>query len=191
MKKSLFLLTLVAAVIATSCVSTFSVSADYDRQTDFSKYKTFSMLPWQTDVSTPVAGAIRTKLLNAAKNEMLERGYTFVEKGGDLTVGLSLLIEEKVEYRSDGTVSYGVGYGGYGYYGAYGMGYTTPTTIREYYFNEGTLIVDIFDEKAKNLVWQGYGFDRLEDNPHKNEDKIDTYMRYIFHKYPGKVKQTK
>ena len=132
--------------------------------------------------------ATKQKLLMAAKNEMIKRGYTFKEKGGELAVGLSVLVEEKVEYRSDGSVSYGVGYGGWGY-GGVGVGYSSPTTYRSYYYNEGTIIVDVFDEAKKMLIWQGYGFDRLDDNTHKNESKIDMYMKYIFRKYPGKVKK--
>jgi hypothetical protein len=125
-------------------------------------------------------------LYAAAKNEMQARGYSYVDNGGDLAVGLSVLIEEKVEYRADGSVNYNVGYGYYGYYGGYGMGYAGPTTISTYYYNDGTLIVDVFDQKTKNLVWQGYGFDRLDDQPLKVQHKIPTYMKYIFQKFPKK-----
>lgn len=178
---------LITAVLFTSCVSDFKVSADYDKTTDFTKYTTFSMLPWNNDLSAPMQESTKTKILQAAKNEMMARGYTFKETGGQLSVGLSVLVEEKVEYRSDGSVSYGVGYGGWGY-GGVGVGYSTPTTYRSYYYNEGTVLVDVFDEAQKMLIWQGYGFDRLDDNPHKNSDKVDMYMKYIFKKYPGRVK---
>ena len=45
------------------------------------------MLPWDQDMSTPIAENTRKKILDAAKNEMINRGYTFMEKGGQLTVG--------------------------------------------------------------------------------------------------------
>jgi hypothetical protein len=186
MKKSLLFLALAVAILSTSCVSNFKASADYDKQTDFSLYKTYSVLPWNPQVSTSIQESPKAKLYQALRNEMDKRGYTYVEKDGDLTVGLSVLIEEKIEYRADGTVNYNVGYGYYGY-GGYGVGYSTPTTIREYDYNEGTIIVDMFDEKQKQMIWQGYGQDRLDDVPHKNEQKIDTYMRNIFYKFPGKV----
>jgi hypothetical protein len=173
--------------LLSSCVSNFKVSTDYDKDVDFEKYATFTFLPWDDDVSTHINEFVQKELYAAAKAEMEKRGYKFVENNADLAVGLSVLIEEKVEYRSDGTVNYNVGYGYYGYgYGGMGMGYSTPTTIREYYYNDGTIIIDVFDEKAKQLIWQGYGFDRLEDNPHKNEEKIPVYMKYIFQKYPLK-----
>lgn len=177
------------AALMTSCVSNFKVSADYDKATDFSAYKTFNFLPWRDDVSTHISKEAQDKLYAAAKNEMEARGYIFVQSGGDLAVGISVLIEEKVEYRTDGSANYNVGYRYYGYYGGYGMGYAGPTTVRPYYYNDGTVIIDVFDEKKKNLIWQGYGFDRLDDVPHKNISKIPTYMKYIFYKYPYKGKK--
>lgn len=187
MKKALFIGAVVALFASTSCVSNFKASADYDKATDFAVYNTFSMLEWNPQNSSNIQPSTAAKLIEAAKKEMEARGYKLVEKGGDLSVGLSVLIEEKIEYRSDGSVNYnvGYGYGGYGY-GGYGMGYYGPTTYRSYYYNDGTIIVDVFDEKKKTMVWQGYGFDRLEDNPAKNVQKIDTYMKYIFYKYPLK-----
>jgi hypothetical protein len=185
------LLSLFLAGALSSCVSNFKVSADYDKQVDFSTYSTFSLLPWDDDVSSHISNEAKTLLYSAARSEMEKRGYTYVEKGGDLTLGISVLIEEKVEYRADGTVNYNVGFGTYGYYGGYGMGYSSPTTIKEYYYNDGSLIIDVFDEKKKTLIWQGFGFDRLEDNAHKNVEKIETYMKYIFYKYPLKPSKKK
>ncbi len=189
MKKAFIFIIALTAILSTGCVSNFTASADYDKTTDFTKYKTYSVLPWNAQASTDIGESPKAKIYAAINNEMQKRGYKYQEKGGDLTIGLSVLIEEKVEIRSDGSVNYNVGYGYYGYYGAVGMGYGSPTTYREYYYNDGSIVIDIFDEKQKNLVWQGYGFDRLDDNPHKNEEKIDIYVKYIFHKFPGKVKQ--
>jgi hypothetical protein len=172
-------------LFASACVSNFKVSADYDKQTDFMGYNTFSLLPWNSDVSTNISNEAKTKLYATARSEMEKRGYKYVEKGGELSVGISVLIEEKVEYRADGTVNYSVGYSTWGY-GGVGMGYSSPTTIRSYYYNDGTIVVDVFDEKKKTLVWQGFGFDRLDDSAQKNIKKIPTYMKYIFYKYPLK-----
>ena len=183
------LIFLVLVSLLASCVSNFKVTADYEKGTDFSIYKTFNFLPWRDDVSTHIAKSSQDMLYAAVKKEMEAKGYTYVEKGGDLAVGISVLIEEKVEYRADGSVNYNVGYGYYGYYGGYGMGYSTPTTYSSVYYNDGTIVIDVLDEKKKSLIWQGYGFDRLNDNPQKNQQKIPTYVKYIFQKYPYKGKK--
>ena len=143
------------------------------------------MLPWDSGTTVDISNEAKKRIQNAARAEMEKRGYVYQENNPDLALGLSVLIEEQTEIRSDGSVSYNVGYGYYGY-GGYGMGYTTPTTYREYTYEDGTIVVDILDEKQKMLVWQGFGTDRLDDNVAKNVNKIETYMRYIFLKYPIK-----
>ncbi len=60
----------------------------------------------------------------------------------------------------------GGGYGGYRYGGFGGMG-TASTVVNEY--QVGTLVVDIFDAKSKNLVFRGTAEDEISDNPEKNK----------------------
>ena len=105
MRVLLFLAAFATILLQSSWVSNFKVSADYDKQAEFASYNTFSMLPWDNDVSAHISEEAKKKLYAAARAEMEKRGYTYVEKGGDLTVGISVLIEEKVEYRTDGTVN--------------------------------------------------------------------------------------
>jgi hypothetical protein len=177
-------LALYTAVSLTSCVSSLKVEAESDKTADFKSYKTFSLLPWNNSVSATISESAKKALYQSVRTEMEKRGYTFQEKDGQLSVGISVLIEDKIEYRTDGTVNYNVGYGGYGYYGGYGVGYSAPVTVRSYEYQDGTVIVDVFDEARKNLIWQGYVYDRLSESAKKNRDKIPTYVRYVFSKYP-------
>ena len=55
-----------------------------------------------------------------------------------------------------------------GYYGS-GWGSTT-TTVREY--TRGTLVVDVWDAKEKNLVWRGSVSSIVPEKPAKLEAKI-------------------
>jgi len=185
--KSLLILLLVS--LLASCVTNFKVVTDFDKKTDFSGYKTFHFLPWNKEISTRIERETQNMLYAAARNEMEARGYTFVQSGGDLAVGISVLIEEHVEVRADGSVNYNVGYGGMGYFGGFGMGQRGPTTYSNVYYNDGTLIIDVFDEKTKNLIWEGYGFDRINDHPLKAQQKIPMYMKHIFKKFPAQGKK--
>jgi len=50
----------------------------------------------------------------------------------------------------------------------------------------GTLIVDIYDVKAKELVWRGMGQDTLnEKNSQKNMQMVDKAVAKMFKKYPS------
>jgi hypothetical protein len=64
-----------------------------------------------------------------------------------------------------------------------GMGMGTSTTqVRTY--TEGTLIVDIWDAKKKELVWRGVGSDTVSSNPESNAKKIDQVVADMFKRYP-------
>ena len=78
------------------------------------------------------------------------------------------------------TTNFGYGYGPGWYWGG-GMG-TTTTQVRTY--TVGTLIVDIWDAKAKQLVWRGIASDTLSENPQKNQQIAAKALAMMFEKYP-------
>jgi hypothetical protein len=50
----------------------------------------------------------------------------------------------------------------------------------------GTLIVDIYEVKAKELVWRGMAQDTLnEKNSQKNMQMVDKAVAKMFKKYPA------
>jgi hypothetical protein len=71
--------------------------------------------------------------------------------------------------------------GGYGYRFGGGMG-TATTTVDEY--TVGTLVVDIFDGKSKNLIWRGIAQDELSDKADKNAKKRAKAMEKFFKDFP-------
>ena len=80
------------------------------------------------------------------------------------------------------TTSFGYGYGPGWYWGGMGGMGTSTTQVRTY--TVGTLIVDIWDIKAKQLIWRGIASDSLSDNPQKNQEKAAKALAKIFEKYP-------
>ena len=76
----------------------------------------------------------------------------------------------------------GMGMGGYGYrYGGFGGG-TAHTSVSEY--TVGTLVVDIFDAKSKNLLFRGTATDELSDKPEKNQKKLAKASDKMFKDFP-------
>jgi hypothetical protein len=70
--------------------------------------------------------------------------------------------------------------------GGAGMG-TATTTSSEY--TVGTLVVDIFDIKTKNLVYRGTASDEINKDPKKNEKKLDKAAQKLFKDFPQKDKK--
>lgn len=162
-----------------SC-SSITVTADYDKDVDFSAYKTFSLMKWRNDNSLLVNDFDKKRLEDAVKFEMGSRGYSFVEIGGGLAVSVFIVLEDKTDYTS-----YTDYYGGYGYgYGrpwGYGPG---RTTISEYDYTQGTLIFNVFDAAKKKLVWQGTAIGEVNKNPQRRESSIPKTVGEVFMKYP-------
>ena len=63
---------------------------------------------------------------------------------------------------------------------------TASTMVSEY--TVGTLVVDMFDAKSKNLVFRGTAEDELSDNPEKNKKKLEKASAKIFKNFPPKPK---
>jgi hypothetical protein len=109
---------------------------------------------------------------NTIEAELATSGLTQVEANPDVYVNYHASTMTETQLRSD---SYGYGFGSYGMgtWGYYGMSagpVTTTTRVIEY--EKGTLIVDIWDAAAKELVWRGEVTDTLPDNPQKAEKLV-------------------
>jgi hypothetical protein len=87
---------------------------------------------------------------------------------------------------------------GYGYpagsIAGYPNGYGTPASSATYMvgtgfqqieFKEGTLIIDAFDSKTKQLIWRGWSSEPLSD-PQTFEKRLPFEINGIFNQFPGK-----
>lgn len=177
---------IISAVMLWSC-STMKVSSDYDRTVDFSQHHTFSFIGWQDDSNELINKFDQRRLEEAFTEQFQKRGYTLVEENGDIEVSFFLAVDEKTgktAYTTHMGGMYGYGYGwGYGYGYGYGMG-SSYTTIEEYDYNVGTLVVDVFDGQSKQLIWQGVGSDTVIENPKERARKIPYFASNIMFKYP-------
>ena len=72
--------------------------------------------------------------------------------------------------------------GGWRWRGFGGMGEATTT---EQEFKEGTLVVDMYDAKEKQLIWRGSAEDALSDKAEKNEKNLDRGVAKMFKVFPS------
>jgi hypothetical protein len=153
------------------------VKTDYDKAADFSKYHTFSAkiaTSWNNPFSEQRAIAEIEKGLTA-------KGW---KKADAASADTLVMIHGATEVKRDLNTFYS-GYGGYGYRGYGGMGMATAsTTVNEY--TVGTMVVDIFDAKTKQLLWRGTGSDEVSDKADTNEKKIAKATEKMFKNFPPK-----
>ena len=153
MKRSLFLSLLSVFAVISSC-SDLKVTADYDKSTDFSKFKTFNIMHYQEGAveSTPLSMMTISFIEEAIIDELMKRGYTLSDDP-DLQVYYYVKLKDKTSYNSSGP-TVGMYYGSPYYYGYYG-GYTYTENIQSVDYTEGSLIVELVDAKMNKAVWQG------------------------------------
>lgn len=179
MKQSIIFSFLSSLFFLASC-SSLSVTSDYDREANFSSYKTYSFAKMDVE-RTNINDINKNRLIRAVKNEMNERGFTESDDA-DLEIHMHGVIENKWSATAR-TDYYGMGLPyyrrGFGWGGVPG---TTTVDIQKY--EEGTLIVDLVDVKEKKLVWQGIGTAILRNNPKNVEERINKAMANILRSFP-------
>jgi len=180
--KSFLLLAIAAALV--SC-TTVKVVSDVDKTIDFTQYKTFSFLGWQENSDRLLNDLDKIRLHEAFGNELEARGLSYVENDGDMDITLFVVVDRKTTVTAYNNY-YGGGYGGYGRYGG-GWGYGSgTTTYSESDYVEGTLVMDAFDGKTKNQIWQGVATSTINENPAKREQSIPKKVAELMYKFPVK-----
>jgi hypothetical protein len=150
------------------------VKTDYDRSANFGQYKTYS---WE-QVKTKDALDI-DRIKNAVNATLAAKGWSQVETGGDVSV---IAFEMTQNQQTLNTFYDGFG-GGWGWRRFGGGGFGEATTTTETY-KVGTLLVDLYDAKSKQLLWRGSASDTLSNNSNKNIKNLDKGVEKMFKKFP-------
>ncbi len=173
-------------IILQSC-SSVNITSDWDREANFNDYKTFNILSRDSANQVIINDFDWKRIKDAIITEMTARGYTHQPDNGDLDVGIHILLQDKTDIRAYTDYYGGYGYGSYrwGYgYGPYGgMGGST-TTITEYDYTQGTLILNIMDAKEKSLLYQGIAVGTVKEGNSDREKRVNKVMTQVFAPYP-------
>ena len=180
------LLFFTAIILLQSC-SSVNITSDWDREANFDDYKTFNILSRDSANQVIINDFDWRRIKDAIIVEMTARGYTHESDNGDLDVGIHILLQDKTDIRAYTDYYGGYGYGGYGWgygYGPYGgMGGST-TTVSEYDYTQGTLILNVMDSKAKALLYQGIAVGTIEEGNADKEKRIHKVIGQVYAPYP-------
>jgi hypothetical protein len=159
-----------AALLLATTSFAQQVKTDYDRSTDFNRYKTYS---WEK-VQTPDPLWV-DRIKEAVNTSLTAKGLTPVASGGDVSI---VAIEMTKNQQSLDTFYNGFG-GGWRWGGGFG---NETTTVHNY--KVGTLVVDLFDSKSKGLIWRGSSSDTLSSKSDKNIKDLDKGVEKMFDHFP-------
>ncbi len=168
--------------------SSISVNSDYDSSTNFEALQTFS---WVAEVEQAPEDArqgnslVTARIEEAVVRSLSAKGYRRVDANPDFQVGYSVSTRRGIDVNS--SPSMGVSYGRRGAYG--GMGVSASTTdVREY--TEGTLMIDMVDPGANQLIWRGTGQSRISESktPEERTQNINEAVEKILAQFPPEKK---
>ena len=171
MKRTPLLLIASFLVFLVGC-SSIETKVDYDRAASFSSYKTFAY----KDVRTPDSPISMRRVQAAIDKTLTSRGFAKADGTPDLWVVLHTRTRRQTQ-----VTSYSSGWG-WRWRGPYW------NTARVEQIPIGTLMVDLIDTKAKELVWRGSASRIVEaDETAKDRDeKVQEAVNKLFDGFPPK-----
>jgi hypothetical protein len=174
----------VLALLLAAC-SSVEVSTDYDPGTNFAVLKTYAWLPRKAGATGDPrtdSTLLNERIRNAVDAQLAERGYEKVASAGaDFLVAYHTAVQRKIDVDS---VYRGYGYGA----GNWGWGAGHETVVYEY--DQGTLLLDFLDPKAKRLLWRGSAKAVVSEHstPEKRTALVNQAVAKLLDRFPPEKK---
>ena len=154
-------------LMTTAVIFAQNVKVDSNPSAPFASYKTYS---WAAGTTAP--NPLADQRLHASLDQRLAaRGLTQNAASPDLVVTTHVTTQERQELIPTG-FAYGPWWGGLG-----GGAYVETST-------EGTLILDFYDAKTKQMVWRGVATATASEKPAKNTEKMNKALDKMFERFP-------
>lgn len=153
----------IACVLLATIAYAQKVSVDSNQSAPFASYRTYA---WTQ--GTPAPESLFEQRIHAGVSAQLAaKGLMQVNDAPDLYVATHAVTQEHPQLVVNGF--------------RWGLGATA--TVQEYAV--GTLVVDLYDAKTREMVWRGVATDSVSDKPQKNTERINKALEKMFAKYPA------
>ena len=160
------------------CACAPNVQVSYDKSADFSRYRTYA---WGKGVPAKNPNLDR-QITETIDEQLARKGFTQLDGDPDLVVSYRASTREDTEYTEGQFVSgQGAAYSSIGGQSSADV----PMTV-----TVGTLVVDMYDTKAKRNVWHGVGSEIVGENPEKTTQAIRKGAAAMFEKFPPRRGET-
>jgi len=162
--------------LLTACSDRITVRTDSDRTVRLTDYRSFKWLPVK-DIESRNQPLIFNELndrriKNAVNAQMEQAGYKLYQENGELILHYHIIVEDR---RVINPLPYGYSYGSY----------WIDRRTDYYYYREGTLIIDVMDASNKQLLWRGWAFSVLDEQPYLSEELLNECINRMFKKFPS------
>lgn len=187
MKRKTCLVWLAAFLIVTSTLFGQDVRYNFDKSTDFSKFKTYKWVTLKD--AARVNDLVDKQIKDAVDNQLATKGLSKVDSDdADLYIGYQVGVSTEKQFTSFDS-GWGAGPGWYrgGWYGGGMGGMTTGSTSTIYI---GQLALDMNDRIKKELVWRGVVSKTVDPKakPEKQAKNLNKAVAKLLRDYPPKAK---
>lgn len=158
-----------------ACSSSPSIESDYDynRQIDFTQFRTYAFIDDSPMAVSSTQGAVNPmlegRIMESIRIAMNGKGYSEVTdpEQADMVIAFTIGSRDQIQVDSY-PATYGAAYTRRGYYYGYGMG--TETRVRQY--TEGQLAIDIFDVATRTPAFHGVASKRISESDRQNQQPV-------------------
>jgi len=161
------------------------VEVGYDKSADFSKYKTYT---WAEPAIPPTRPILYETVMSAIDGKLGSKGYTRVNKDGDLTlipaggIGFAIAVSAGAPISSTFTGP-PPAINSTMWTGAQGGGELMPAVP------EGTLVLEFVDRAADRVVWSGTVSQKLDiEKKTKSLELASKAVAKLLKQFPPKAK---
>jgi hypothetical protein len=140
------------------------VNVDFDKEADFSKFRSYK---WERGQSA-ASPLVDKRIVRAIDSQLAATGWTKAEEAPSAIVVYYAAIDAEKQLNAWGT---GPRWRG--------MGTVTIDTIYT-----GQLVVDVYDAATRQLLWRGMVTDTVTDKPEKNEKRLNDAVAKLFKQFP-------
>jgi len=161
-------------VIFMACIGAISQDVRHNSMpgVDFSKYHTYKWV--SIEGAAHPNQIVDAEIKQSIDSQLASKGLTKTDgEKADLYIGYQVAVDQEKQWNAWGT---GRGFGG-------GMGSATQSTIKV-----GSLVLDMYDPAAKQLVWQGSATKTINPSgsQEKNEKNLNKAMEKLLKGFPPK-----
>lgn len=157
---------LILALIVVGGCTQLDVYSDYDHDADFTRYQTYRWL--ERDKAEGIVPLYDKRIRTRVDEQLAAKGMRKIEDGDvDVIVSYEAVMQERVQMR---TADY------------FWPGYQ-PELER---YQQGTLIIDLVDPSANQVIWRGIANGVFDENPQKASEQLNKAIEKIIKRYPPK-----
>ncbi len=186
--KKLVLWSLLGLVFAATAALSQDVRYNFDRKSDFAKYKTYKWVVLKD--ASQLDSLVDKQIKDAFDAELASKGLSRTEgETADLFIGYQASMDKEKEFTSFTTTTgpWGYGVGWYpGWYGPTGVPGTTTTTQQTNTIYVGQLVLDMYDSANQSMVWRGTVTKTLDPkaSPEKQQKNLQKAVSKLLRNFP-------